>query len=216
MPQRARLLLQIPATLAILAWLPGNGAKLLALLLVWWLGFGRIHRREAAFYVAMCLFFSGMNLLSLRQGILAFHSPDLLGMPWYEFFMWGFYLLHSWRLLDGGAPSGPRWPAWALALLYAAAFGGIVDAHMLLQATAALLGAGLLLFHARLDLAYTGYVLLLGAAVEYTGVHSGQWQYPGAPPGGVPLWFVTLWGGVGLFMRRLMVPLLQTQAADHP
>jgi len=40
-------------------------------------------------------------------------------------------------------------------------------------------------------------------------VHSGQWGYPGNPPGGVPLWFITMWGGIGLFMRRLIVPILE-------
>lgn len=211
MSPRLLLALQIPATLAILAWLPGNVAKLVALLAVWVVSFGRLNRREALFYAGVCLFFSGMNVLSLRQGIFAFTAPDALGMPVYEFFMWGFYLLHTWRMLDGPAPAATRTQrlqAWALALLYAAAFGGIADGQMLLAVTSVLLLAGLLLFHEPLDLAYVGYLLLLGAAVEYTGVHSGQWHYPGNPPGGVPLWFITLWGGVGLFLRRLVVPLL--------
>jgi hypothetical protein len=205
---RLRLLLQIPLTLAILAWLPGNPAKLAALVLVWLLGFGRLGKREAIFYLLVCLFFTGMNALSLRQGIFAFSAPDVLGMPVYELFMWGFYLLHSWRVLDGPAPPGKRRQAWVLALLYAAAFGGIASANTLLAVTATLLLLGLALFHEPMDLAYVAYLVALGAAVEYTGVHSGQWSYPGQPPGGVPLWFVTLWGGVGLFMRRLIVPLL--------
>ena len=209
---RPPLLLQVPLTLATLAWLPGNTAKLLALLALWLLSFGRISAREGFFYAGVCLFFSAMNAVSLRQGIFAFHAPDWLGMPCYEFFMWGFYLLHSWRLLGGPAPGGLAWPAWGLALLYAAAFGGIADASLLLCVTAALLALGLLLFHEPLDLVYTGYLVALGAAVEYTGVHSGLWSYPAPPPGGVPLWFITLWGGVGLLMRRLMVPLLAAAA----
>ncbi len=208
---RLRLLLQIPAALAILAWVPGNTAKLAALLLVWLAGFRHIQRREAVFYALVCVFFTGMNAMSLRQGIFAFAAPDVLGMPVWELFMWGFYLLHSWRVLGGPAPQATRakvWQAWILALLYAAAFGSIADGNTLLVVTAALLLAGLALFHETLDLAYAGYLVLLGAAFEYNGVHSGLWSYPGHPPGGVPLWFITLWGGVGLFMRRLIVPLL--------
>lgn len=203
-----RLLLQIPAVLAILALVPGNGAKLAALLVVWALGFGRLSRAETAFYAAVCLFFTAMNAASLRQGIFAFSHPDLLGMPVYELFMWGFYLLHTWRVLQGPVPQGRRAQAWVLALLYSAAFAAIHDSQLLLLVTGALLAAALALFHEREDLAYTGYLMLLGAAIEYTGVHSGQWWYPGNPPGGVPLWFVTLWGGVGLFLRRLVLPLL--------
>lgn len=211
-PHRLRLLLQIPATLAILAWVPGNLAKLGALLLLWLLSFGRISRREGVFYLGACLFFTAMNALSLRQGIFAFSQPDVLGMPVYELFMWGFYLLHTWRLLGGAPPvarPAQRVQAWALALAYAAAFGSIADGNTLLLVTLALLLVGIALFHDAMDLGYVAYLIVLGAAIEYTGVHSGQWSYPGDPPGGVPLWFVTLWGGVGLFLRRLIVPLLK-------
>ncbi len=203
-----RLLLQVPATLAILALVPTNLGKLAAFLLVWALSFGRLGRAEAVFFVLVCLFFTAMNAASLAQGIFAFTDPDLLGMPVYELFMWGFYLLHTRRLLGGAAPTGRRAAVWTLALLYSLAFATIHDAQVLLAVTAALLGAGLVLFHEREDLAYVGYMVLLGAAVEYTGVWSGQWGYPGDPPGGVPLWFITLWGGVGLFLRRLVLPLL--------
>lgn len=211
---RWRLLLQIPLALAILAWVPGNLAKLAALLWVWLLGFERINLREGVLYAGACVFFTTMNALSLRQGIFAFSHPDVLGMPVYELFMWGFYLLHTWRVL-GGAPPAPGRAAlaWVLALLYAAAFGSIADGNTLLAATAVLLLLGLAFFHTPLDLAYVAYLVALGALVEYTGVHSGQWSYPGPPPGGVPLWFVTLWGGVGLFLRRLVVPLLRPPAS---
>lgn len=202
------LLLQIPATLGILAWIPGNPGKLLALVLVWVVTFRRWSLQEAIFFLAVCLFFTGMNAASLSQGIFSFSDPDVLGMPIYELFMWGFYLLHTRRLLGGPAPEGRRLTVWVLALLYSAAFAAIPDTSLLLAVTATLLAIGLILFHEPLDLAYTGYLILLGAAIEYTGVHSGQWHYPGDPPGGVPFWFITLWGGVGLFLRRLVLPIL--------
>jgi hypothetical protein len=63
-------------------------------------------------------------------------------------------------------------------------------------------------FHDVHDLAYAGYMILLGAAVEYAGVYAGLWSYPGDPSGGVPLWFITMWGGVGLFLRRLALPIV--------
>ncbi len=213
-----RLLLQIPATLAILAWVPGNAAKLAALLLLWALTFGRLTRVETVFYVAVCAFFTVMNAASLKQGIFAFSAPDLLGMPVWELFMWGFYLLHTRRVLGGPAPQGKRATVWILALLYAAAFATIHDGNVLLAVTGVLLAGGLVLFHERYDLAYTGYLIALGAAIEYTGVLNGQWSYPGNPPGGVPLWFVTLWGGVGLFLRRLVLPILARHeaAASQP
>lgn len=204
-----RLLLQVPLTLLILAFVPTNLGKLVAFLLIWLLTFGRLSKVEAIFFVVVCLFFTGMNAASLEQGIFAFAEPDILRMPYYELLMWGFYLLHTKRLLGGAAPQDRRIGVWVLALLYSAAFASIHDGDTLLLVTGGLLAIGLILFHERADLAYAGYLVLLGAAIEYTGVWSGQWGYPGDPAGGVPLWFVTLWGGVGLFLRRLVLPILE-------
>jgi hypothetical protein len=127
----------------------------------------------------------------------------------WEFFMWGFYVLHLIRMVDGPAPAGKPWLPLGLAIAFAIPFSTIADAQLLLLATAIILGVALAFFHERLDLAYTGYMILVGALIEYTGVWSGQWGYPGDPPGGVPLWFVTMWGGVGLFTRRLVLPILR-------
>lgn len=202
------LLLQVPAALIIIAWVPSNLGKLAAFLMLWAVTFRKLNKPEAIFYIGVCAFFTLMNAMSLRQGIFAFTAPDVLGMPVYELFMWGFYLLHLKRVLGGPAPESKPTVVWTLALLYATAFAVIPDAGILLAVTGALLLVGLVLFHKPLDLAYTGYLILLGAAIEYTGVHSGQWHYPGDPLGGVPFWFITLWGGVGLFMRRLILPIL--------
>ncbi|MDW8324655.1 MAG: hypothetical protein RMK60_11225 [Burkholderiales bacterium] len=209
MSPRVRLLaLQLPATLVILAWVPGNVTKLMALLLLWGLTFRRLSRAELVLAAGACLFFTLMNLAALRQGIFAFRHPDVLGLPAYEFVMWGFYLLHTQRVLAGPLPPPPRGFTWALAAAYAAAFALVADPAALLMVSGALLLAGLVRYHQPMDLAYVAYMTLLGAAIEYTGVWSGQWYYPGDPPGGVPPWFLTLWGGVGLFLRRLLWPLV--------
>ena len=213
MPTRLLLLLQVPAVLAILAWVPGNVGKLLALLVVWAITFRRLSLAETVFFGLVCVFFTAMNAGALKQGIFAFTDPDIWGMPVYELLMWGFYLLHLQRLLQGAAPQGGRVLASILAVMYAAAFVAISDSDMLLLVTGVLLLAGLFFFHEPMDLAYTGYLILLGAAIEYTGVYSGQWHYPGNPVGGVPFWFITMWGGVGLFQHRLVLPILARYAS---
>lgn len=208
MAQLHLLLAQGPVALAVIAFVPTNLGKLIALLALWAATFRRLSKPEVIFYAGVCVFFTLMNAASLKQGIFAFAYPDILGMPVYELFMWGFYLLHLKRILGGSAPQTNRVVVWTLALLYAAAFATIPDAQILLMVTGVLLAIGLVLFHQPLDLAYTGYLILLGAAIEYTGVHSGQWTYPGSPIGGVPFWFITMWGGVGLFTRRLVLPIV--------
>jgi hypothetical protein len=212
-----RLLLQVPLVMAVLAFVPTNLGKLAALLAVWALTFGALSKVEAVFFAVVCVFFTGMNAASLAQGIFAFSEPDVLRMPVWELFMWGFYLLHTRRVLGGKAAHDRRGAVWALALAYSAAFATIHDGTTLLAVTGVLLAIGLILFHEREDLAYAGYMIVLGALIEYSGVFSGNWAYPGNPPGGVPLWFATLWGGVGLFMRRLVLPILERyEGRPHP
>ena len=203
------LLAQVPATLTIIALVPSNLGKLVAMFSLWAVTFQRLSKKETIFFVSVCAFFTAMNAAALQQGIFVFTRPDILRMPVYEMFMWGGYLLHLIRLLEGPAPESNRALVWTLALLYAAAFAAIPDANTLLVATGALLLVSLFFFHEPLDLAYTGYLILLGALVEYTGVYSNEWHYPGNPAGGVPMWFITLWGGVGLFSRRLVLPILR-------
>jgi hypothetical protein len=201
--------LQVAVTLVVLAWAPGTVLKAVLLLGFWALLFLPLRRAEAWMYIGVCVFFTGMNASALKQGIFRFQDPDVLGMPVYELFMWGFYLLHTKRLLAGAVPTDRRGLAWGLALAYSAAFGAISDAQLLLIVSGALLLLALFFFHDGMDLAYVGYMVLLGAVVEYTGVNAGQWSYPGDVPGGVPLWFVTMWGGIGLFFRRLILPLVE-------
>lgn len=208
MAKYSLIFLQLPGTLAILAFAPSNLGKLLALLTLWAFTFRKLSRPEIIFFIAVCTFFTVMNALSLRQGIFSFASPDILGMPIYELFMWGFYLLHLKRVVGGPVPNSKPTVVWTLAILYSVAFASIQDSTTLLIATGILLMVALLFFHQPHDLAYVGYLVLMGAAFEYTGVHSGEWSYPGNPIGGVPFWFITLWGGVGLFMRRLALPIL--------
>jgi hypothetical protein len=197
-------------SLLILLFVPTNAGKALALMVWWSLTFGKPTRREVLLFLAVNSFFMMMNAIALRQGIFAFSDPDFLGMPMWEPFMWGFYTLHTLRFVGGPPPPvhGGRWLVWALAAAFALCFATIGDATLLLLASAAVLAVALALFHESRDLAYTGYMIFVGALFEYAGVHSGLWSYPGDPPGGVPLWFATMWGGVGLFLRRLALPLV--------
>lgn len=124
--------------------------------------------------------------------------------------MWGFYVLHCLRFLGGTAPRTSRLGAVALAVLFAVPFVTLSHPWLLLMASGSALMVALGFFHDRHDLAYLGYMVVLGALIEYCGVWSGQWAYPGDPVGGVPLWFATMWGGIGLFTRRLILPLVRT------
>ena len=203
------LALQLLLTLAVLAWLPGNLVKLVALLAVWIATFRRWTAREFFIYVVVCLLFSVMDVMAVRQGVFRFVAPDFLGLPAWEFFMWGFFVLHALRVLRGPAPNGALRTALLVGVGCAVPFVTIAEPWLLFAVSAAMLAFALCFFHDTWDFTYVGYMVALGALVEYAGVWSGQWEYPAAPPGGVPFWFVTMWGGVGLFTRRLALPLLR-------
>ena len=199
---------QLIATLIVLAFVPGNANKLILFVVIWVFTFQRLSLRELLCYVGVCALFSIMNIMATRQGVFQFLHPDLAGLPVWEYFTWGFYVLHILRMLGGPKPSSRFWVVLSLAILFALPFSTVSDPFLLLATSGFGVALALIFFHDHWDLSYVAYTLLVGAAIEYAGVWSGQWYYPGNPSGGVAFWFVTMWGGIGLFIRRLVLPLV--------
>ncbi len=214
MPRLHYYMIQLCVSAALLAWVPGNALKAACLCGWWALTFQAWTLSEWIFFLAINVFFVGMNAASLANGIFSFTQPDLFGQPCWEFLMWGFYLMNARCALRGPAPASTA-PAWILAILFALCFSFIHHPLYLLACSGSVLAVALLIFREREDWHFAGYLALAGALIEYTGVWSGLWNYPGAPAGGVPFWFLTLWGGVGLFLRRLAFPLLDSRAQLH-
>ena len=76
-------------------------------------------------FAGVNLLFSMLDLGALRGGVFRFEHPDLIGLPAYEFFLWGFYTLNALRFV-GCAPAKPRLiPALVLAVLFALPFATI-------------------------------------------------------------------------------------------
>jgi hypothetical protein len=186
------------------------------MVVIWGLGFGRIKAAELAAMAAVNLLFVVMNQAALKQGVFVFDHPDFLGMPAYEFLTWGFYTLHTIRFLNGPPPQGGWIIVLAATAAFAVPFGTIADPAVLFLASAFMLIVFLAIYHEPMDLAYAGYLAVVGQLVEHVGEATGQWHYPGQPLGGVPLWLLTLWAGFGLFTRRLVLPLLPRPNAHRP
>lgn len=203
------LLLQLPATCFVIACLPGNDLKLAVLLLLWNSTFKHLRFAEILWFLGISTVFTIMNALALNKGVFFFSCPDILRMPVYEIFMWGFYTLHSVRLLGGTAPPGNKLPATLFGIAFSLPFSLIRDSDTMTNATFCLLLVGVVLHHEPLDLLYMAYFVIIGAMIEYVGVHSGQWYYPETHFGGVPLWFVSMWGGIGLLVHRIGLPILE-------
>lgn len=211
---RVRLLLQLLITVIALGWVPGNALKLAIMFPAWLIGFGRLSHSELILMLLADAIFTGMNAAALSRGLFRFTQPDLLGMPLYEFLMWGFYILHTSRFVGIVRERPLRiTTALVLAVLFSLPFSLTADPMLLLLLSGVVLAASIIFFHGSRDLASAGYMVFVGAIIEYVGVSTGQWSYPHPPLGGVPPWFITMWGGVGLFSHRLLVPMLRERSS---
>lgn len=203
---RARALIQILGTLGVLGWVPGNGLKTALLVALWGLTWGHVRRGTLAVFFMCVLLFTTMDALAVRRGVFVFAQPNVWGLPIWETLMWAFFTYHFHHMIRGASPRFDV-RVLPLAVLFSMCFG-IFHTHLpLLIATGSVVALSLLLFHDPLDLIYAGYAVVVGTAVEYLGVARGLWHYPGSPPGGVPFWYIPMWGGIGLYMRRLGLPL---------
>ncbi len=208
MNYRLRMLIQLAGSAAILALVPSNVARLVFFPSWWLLTFRGLNRRQLVLYVAAGVVFTVLDYLTLRQGIFRFTHPDFLLMPCYEPLLWGYFLVHTIHTVKGPLPAGRKRVPLAWAVAFTLPFLVLTDPVVLFAVSSALLLAGLALFHEPYDFAYVGYFLVVGAVWEYAGVWSGQWSYPGNPPGGVAPWWVPMWGGIALGLRRLIMPLV--------
>lgn len=207
--QRPILGVQLLLTAAALAFVPGNAAKLATMLVVWALGFGSITSAELILMVCIDGIFVAMDLVTLRRDSFRFTAPNILGLPYYEYFMWGFYVLNAIRFWGAAPPKGGlKFLTVGLVALFAVSFSIFKDYLLLFLGSGLVLAAGVVFFHERRDIAFATYMVAMGAVIEYAGVWSGQWQYDGPTLGGVPIWFITMWGGVGFFVHRLFLPLM--------
>lgn len=206
--ERRALLLQVFGTLAVLGWLPDNGIKLAAMAVFWVIGFGTVSLVEAGLYPLVCLLFVMMDEGALRQGVFRFLHPDLAGLPIFEFGIWGFYVLNALRFVGCQPGERFRWIALGMAAIFATCFLTINDPIALALAAGVVVVVSLRLLRSARDFASAGYMLGMGVLVEYVGVGTGQWIYPGAPLGGVPPWSFVMWAGIGLFSRAILAPLV--------
>jgi uncharacterized membrane protein YoaT (DUF817 family) len=129
--------------------------------------------------------------------------------------MWGFYLVHARRMTCRASVPRPGIPLMAASAAYCAVFAAVTDADLLLLLTLPMLAGLLACDRDRQSRRCALYLIAVGALFEYSGVWSGAWSYPHHPIGGVPVWFITLWGGAGFFLARFLHPLFHT-TFDHP
>ena len=186
------------------------------LLLLWGLFYFPLSVGETVAFILAATFFLLQNYAVLKTGGFAFTKKEILLMPYYEPFLWGFYYLNIRRFFSEKATDIPTLGLKNFTALLATGmafslFSG--SSQSLFLATLLSTTIVLILFHTSLDLAYGAYALGMGLAVELVGVSAGLWSYPSSDFMGIPAWFATMWISVGVLGRRFLFPLSERIAA---
>ena len=198
------------STLAILCLVESNLTRLVLLLGVWLISFWPITRREViSFFILNIVFVIG-DICAIKSGFFTFSNPDLLELPYWEFIMWGFYMLHMNRLFSRPSVKAFDWRAIVFAIIFSQLFGLVTDHTLLLISSSIILLATLSLFHAKDDLRYGIYLGLLGILYEYFGLQFNLWLYPGRNfLTALPQIFV-LWSTSAILFRRILAGWINT------
>jgi len=202
--KKTLLLLQLIITLLVLAFVPNNLLKIALMLPVWWMAFGGLSRREWIVYFLINILFVLNDIGAIQNHFFQFTNPDLFGLPYWEFFMWGFYLLHLHRMFPPKIPKSLDLKLVLLALVFAQVFAIIPDRNMLLIVTSSVLMITFYFYHEAEDFLYCFYLMAMGIAVETVGLSYNLWSYPETDYNAALVQFVIMWGAIGLYFRHIM------------
>ena len=206
--EKLRVLLSLACTLAIVYLVPHTFVALISLLLFWSVIFYPWRSEELWSFGIAAVFFLFQNYVCLKAGLFEFKSKDMLLMPYYEPFLWGFYFTALKRFISTGKPSLPFEKKSVIGLLVTSvAFSVFSRSPSLFLATTLSTLFLLALFHTRRDIYYAAYALALGLIIELFGVSTGLWSYAAPDFLGIPYWFATMWISAGLLGGRFLIPL---------
>lgn len=203
------LFCQLVLTLFIISQAWAGALKLALLLGLWCLTFFPLNRYEILIFIFVSLLYSFGNFLSIQKSVFFFKYPDFLGMPFYEFAMWGFYFFHSIRVLEPRKVPKLDWKTMPLAMIFSSAFSLSGNPLIVPAITICALGLLVIFYHEKEDLRFASYFVLLGMLLEILGVLSDQWGYPDPYKHAVAPWFFCLFAGSGILCNRIALPLLR-------
>ena len=222
--KKLRVLLAVLCTLGIIYFVPQSIAVWIILSVFWWIVFRPWQVYEVILFAIAAVFFLIQNYICLKAGIFEFRVKDVLLMPFYEPFLWGFYFMTLTRLISEEGHRQldleyrkfcevPQMNSVIGLLVTSVAFSVFSRTPWFFPATLASTLVLFMMFHTRRDFYYAGCSLLLGFIVEIFGVSAGFWSYPESDFAGIPYWFAPMWISVGLLGYRFLVPLSRWVAA---
>lgn len=216
--QRIKAIISIVVTIGLIYYFDNTLITLLILLPFWYFIFRPWNQIEITIFVVASIFFFGQNYAVLKTGGFSFKHKDILLMPFYEPFLWGFYYIDIKRFISEGAEAVTFDKKSIFGLLITALAFSIFSKNSNILFMATLLSTGVLfiMFHERFDFYYGAYALALGFVIELFGVSSKLWAYPEPDFLGIPYWFATMWISVGILGRRFLIPLAEWITIKFP
>ena len=216
--QKIKSLFSLIITITVIHFIDQTFITLIILLPLWFLIFRPWNKIEFMIFIIASVFLLAQNYAVLKTGGFSFKQKDILLMPYYEPFLWGFYYLNIKRFISEGAEAVTFDKKSVFGLLLTALAFSIFSKNSNTLFLATLLSTGVLfiMFHERFDFYYAAYALGLGFVMELFGVSSGLWAYPEPDFLGIPYWFATMWISVGLLGRRFLIPLAEWITIKFP
>lgn len=209
------MLLPLVLVLVSLALPISNEIKALNFLLIIFFLLRPKNLKEIAMIIIANIVFVVSDIAAVQSGFFKFTNPDLFGLPYWEFFAWGFWILYMYRLLPKHFPSNLQLAAVIGGVLFSQAFGIIESRELLLLVTILIIIVSLKFLHTINDYLYLGYLALVGMAVETVGLYFNLWTYPNSNLVLAAVQFVVMWAGVGLYFRNIIGPFIsETKKQD--
>jgi len=209
MSNKIKYILCLIVTLTIIYFIKHTLIIIPLLLILWYLVFKPFTTEDIFVFLIAVIYIIPQNYIGLKSGIMFFKNQDFLLMPYYEPLMWGFYYIFLKRFIN--EPQNDLKLSYKILFtlfLTASLFSYFFSYPSYLFATSIILVfILLLLFHEKYDLYYMAITLFLGFIIELFGVQTELWYYPKVNLLKIPYWFSAMWICVGLFCRRLVIPL---------
>ena len=197
------LVVQLVGTFGIMFFIENTLIALCMMLILWFVTFFPFTKQELVVFILACFFYTLGDVLVLNQGIFYFSDTDILGMPYYEPFMWGFYFLHTMRMLGGSSPKQAL-PGLIFSFIVVATLAYFSNTQLVSWLLIAIVLGGLLVFRTQKDFEYVIYLLGFGLVLEYAGTYFGEWTYS---IDNYVLWWVATWALSGLILYRTILPV---------
>lgn len=196
-------------TLAILALPIESYVKALMFLLVWFFCLRPFRKIELAVFVVVNLICATMDAEAIKNNLFYFKNPDLMSLPFWEFFMWGYFAILSYRLCPN---LNFRFINLLLLIAFQASFALVKNQELLLGLSSAATLA-LLFFAGRPTWIVAIWALVFGITFEWIGSLTNQWgylQYVDFLK--MPWWGIPMWVGSWVIFAAVIFPLGKLQS----